>query len=151
MSHPVKTPSQYFYGNFHVIQYFISSNNLFAVSPCKFCSMFIRFVIILNNFYSVYLKLYFFDAVKACVNFARKTWSLQTGCVREYWMIRRWPGFYNVVWFGSSPTSAPSPVSKLNLADGKEGGSHKKASLLVYKSFNTLWAVYSSSFTMEQK
>ncbi len=33
-------------------------------------------------------------------------------CTREYWMIYRGPGFLAVIWFGSFPTSSPSPVSK---------------------------------------
>ncbi len=37
------------------------------------------------------------------------------GCIKEYWMIDRRPGFLAVVWFGSSPTlSSPPPVSKNN-------------------------------------
>ncbi len=32
---------------------------------------------------------------------------------REDWRIYRGPGFRNVVWFGSSTTPSPSPVSKL--------------------------------------
>ncbi len=33
---------------------------------------------------------------------------------REYWMICREPSFLAVVWFGSSPTTRPPPVSKLD-------------------------------------
>ncbi len=33
---------------------------------------------------------------------------------REYWMIYRWPGFLAVIWFGSTPSPSPSPVSKLS-------------------------------------
>ncbi len=33
---------------------------------------------------------------------------------REYWMIYRGQGFLTFVWFGSSPSLSPSPISKLD-------------------------------------
>ncbi len=60
---------------------------------------------------------------------------------RGYWMIYRGPGFLDVVWFGSSPSPRPSPVSKLegryNLLTEGEGrgwgglGRHKEMSSIL--------------------
>ncbi len=35
--------------------------------------------------------------------------GVELRCTREYWMIYRGPGFLAVIWFGSFPTSSPSP------------------------------------------
>ncbi len=74
-----------------------------------------------------------------------------------YWMIYRGPGFLAVVWFGSSPTPSPPPVSKSRpathrktkkerqFADGRRGKGWARSriirpleSLVLYKSFNNL-------------
>ncbi len=73
----------------------------------------------------------------------------------EYWLFCRGPGFLAVVWFGSSPSL--SSVSKLDrrhtgslrkrdnlLTREGEGGSQIirwRASLVLYKSFNTLCCI----------
>jgi hypothetical protein len=85
-------------------------------------------------------------------------YKTRLGSPREYWMIYRGPGFLAVVWFGISPTPShtTSPVSKLSLflslpvcrrsslltEKGGRGRSQimgRRESLVLYKSFNTLW------------
>ncbi len=75
-----------------------------------------------------------------------------TGLYREYWTIYGGPGFLAVVWFASSPTPPPPPLSKLdkrhtarlrkrdNLLTGEGGWSRRPPeSLVLYKTSNTLW------------
>ncbi len=68
-------------------------------------------------------------------------------------MIYRGPGFLAVEWFGSSSTPLPPPpfrqqvVLPLDLADGRGGGGGAKSyddekRLALYKSFITLWSLY---------
>ncbi len=55
--------------------------------------------------------------------------------------IYRGPGFLSVISFGSTPTSFP--LSR-QTEEGEKGGGgvksyHGEKSLVLYKSFNTLW------------
>ncbi len=84
------------------------------------------------------------------------------GPVRDYWMIYRGPGFQAVVRFSSSPTIPPADVTKFdrrhtrrlrkrdNLLTemARRVGTRSKTirrrgSLVRYKSFYTLWALFS--------
>ncbi len=82
------------------------------------------------------------------------------GSSREYWMIHRGPGFLVVEWFGTPPTTPPVLpwtrclsfsvfLSVAGQAYWQEKGREAKlceprVSLVLYISFNTLWARSSS-------
>ncbi len=100
---------------------------------------------------------------RACALCRYKRTGKGKGEARKYCMIYRGPGILAVVWFGPSSTPSPSPVSKLSLllpvcrrsslpaGYGVWGGGgrgwgrslifRRQESLVLYKSFNTLWVV----------
>jgi hypothetical protein len=93
-------------------------------------------------------------------SFAKSTgcWSLHLDLPRAYLVIYRGPNFLAIVWLGSSPNLSFSPISKLDPRHtgrlrnrttcwqerGKRGWGRsqiirRRESLVLYKSFNTLY------------